>query len=118
MNEAHQNQADTQNDEMEKFNTEVNRISEKLGMSLDGENTHLALAAVTGVMRAIATNEKLLNAEQRKAASLFILSTAVQMTIAAGVSDDEITNAMVRNEFFGEQPTDFDAATPQIILPN
>lgn len=93
---------------------DVQRIVEKIGQQLDGEQSHAALSALICIISGAITGPHLFDAEQKKAAALFLLSTAVQVSIEAGVTDTEITSAMVQPEFYGDKPVEH--TDPQIIV--
>lgn len=79
---------------------DVQRVIEKVGKQLDGEVSHVALSALICLISGAITGT-FFEPEQRKAASLFLLSSAVQVSIQVGVTDKEITSAMVQNDFYG-----------------
>lgn len=93
---------------------DVQRIIVKVGAQLDGESSHAALSALICMVSGAITGPSLFDGDQKKAAALFLLSTAVQVSIEAGLSDTDITSAMVQPEFYGDNPAEM--PTPQIIL--
>lgn len=93
---------------------DVERIIANVGNVLDGEPSNAALSALICLVSGAITGQALFDAQQRKAAALLWLSTAVRASIEVGLTDTEITSAMVQPEFYGDkQPT---MPAPQIIL--
>lgn len=82
------------------ISADVQRVIEKVGQQLDGEFSHIALSALVMMISGAITGT-FFDPEQRKAAALMLLSTAVQVSIEVGVTDTEITSAMVQNDFYG-----------------
>jgi hypothetical protein len=93
---------------------DIERIVEKIGQVLHGEPTFAAFSALLCVVSGATTNSDMFDPAQKKAAALFFLSAAVQASIEAGVTDTEITSAMVQPGFYGERAAEMPA--PQIIL--
>lgn len=79
---------------------QIQRVIEKVGESINREQTHVALSALICLISG-AICGTVFDESQKKAAALLLLSAAVQVSIQAGVTDTEITSAMVQPGFYG-----------------
>ncbi len=90
-----------QNELANEVSTEIQRVIDKIGQQLDGEPSHIAMSALISLISG-AVLGNFFDGEQRKAAAMFLLSSAIRVSLEVGITDKELASAMVEPGFYGK----------------
>lgn len=82
----------------QELQAQIEAAADRIAEALKGESIVVAIAALAAVA-STAIVELQMPQEQRHAAAMFLLSTAAKVTETVGISDKEITSAIVQPDF-------------------